>query len=80
MFLRLCPYLIVRIVIAAIILLPIIQLLPIQSAFSKDVVRIAANLPMTGDLAIYGKAIQKGATLALEDLKKWIEWSMSALR
>jgi branched-chain amino acid transport system substrate-binding protein len=32
-------------------------------------VRIAANLPMSGGLAVYGKSVQRGATLGVEDLK-----------
>lgn len=32
-------------------------------------VRIAANLPLTGSLATYGKAVQRGATMAADELK-----------
>ena len=37
---------------------------------NQTVVRVAANLPFTGALATYGKEIQNGAIMALEDLKK----------
>lgn len=37
---------------------------------SKKLVRIASNLPMTGDLATYGAAVRDGAIMALEDLEK----------
>lgn len=33
-------------------------------------VAIACNLPLTGDFAVYGEAVQNGVTFALEDLKK----------
>jgi branched-chain amino acid transport system substrate-binding protein len=36
----------------------------------RSSVRIAANLPMTGDLAIYGTAVREGASLAVEDLAR----------
>lgn len=36
---------------------------------SRDV-RIAANLPLSGDLATYGVSVRDGATLAAEDLAK----------
>lgn len=36
----------------------------------RPLVKVAANLPMTGDLGLYGAAIQRGAVLALEDLQK----------
>jgi branched-chain amino acid transport system substrate-binding protein len=32
-------------------------------------VKIAVNLPLSGGLAVYGKTVQRGATLAVEDLK-----------
>ena len=35
-----------------------------------EVVKIDTNLPLTGDLAVYGTAVKDGATLALEDLQK----------
>jgi branched-chain amino acid transport system substrate-binding protein len=40
-----------------------------NSGSSKNSVRIATNLPMSGGLAVYGKAVQRGASLALDDLK-----------
>jgi len=40
-----------------------------KSGGSKNAVRIACNLPMSGDLAVYGKAVQRGASLAVDDLK-----------
>lgn len=36
----------------------------------KKVVNIDANLPLTGNLAVYGTSVRNGATLALEDLEK----------
>lgn len=41
-----------------------------QSSTPAGAVTIAANLPMTGGLATYGKAVQEGATLALEGFAK----------
>ncbi len=39
------------------------------TAANRASVRIAANLPLTGDLAIYGTAISQGAKMAAEDLQ-----------
>ena len=36
----------------------------------KGAVRITANLPLTGGLATYGKSVQEGAIMAIEDLAK----------
>jgi len=41
-----------------------------QHAPEPSVVHIAANLPITGPLAIWGSSIREGATFALEDLTK----------
>jgi branched-chain amino acid transport system substrate-binding protein len=32
-------------------------------------VKVATNLPMSGGLAVYGKSVQRGGTMALEDLR-----------
>jgi len=32
-------------------------------------VKVAANLPLSGALAVYGKAVQRGATMAVDELK-----------
>lgn len=32
-------------------------------------VKIAANLPLSGGLSVYGKAVQRGATMAVDELK-----------
>jgi branched-chain amino acid transport system substrate-binding protein len=40
------------------------------TAASHAAVHIAANLPLTGDLAIYGEAIRQGAMMATEDLQQ----------
>src|ERR1700691_1477351 len=37
---------------------------------NTKLIKIAANLPLTGNLSTYGAAIRDGATLALEDLKQ----------
>lgn len=37
---------------------------------SKDELYVAANIPLSGPLAVYGEAIRDGATFALQDLKK----------
>jgi len=36
---------------------------------TAEVVEIDANLPLTGDLAVYGTSVQDGAIMALEDLE-----------
>lgn len=36
---------------------------------NDEVATIDANVPLTGDLSIYGDAIQDGATMAVEDIK-----------
>ncbi|MFQ6041930.1 MAG: ABC transporter substrate-binding protein [Candidatus Poribacteria bacterium] len=36
----------------------------------EKAVRIAANLPMTGDFAIWGASVRDGAIMALEDIEK----------
>lgn len=41
-----------------------------SSPSNANAVRVATNLPLTGELASYGKAVQRGATMALEDLKQ----------
>lgn len=49
-------------------------------------IRIAANLPMTGPLAIYGQSIKDGAEMAIEDFRKtdpsgpgfFIDWQDNA--
>jgi len=38
----------------------------------KNVVRIAANLPLTGEVAIYGKSFQNGLLMSYEDNKNQI--------
>lgn len=38
----------------------------------KDVVRIAANFPLTGEVAIYGKSFQNGLLMSYEDNKNQI--------
>ncbi len=41
---------------------------PAGSITPQKIVRIAANLPMTGDLSVYGTCIHDGSALALKDL------------
>jgi branched-chain amino acid transport system substrate-binding protein len=36
----------------------------------EEAIRVALNLPLTGDFATYGKAIQDGALFALEEIEK----------
>ena len=36
----------------------------------KPVIKIGATLPLTGNLAVYGKALQKSLDLALADQNK----------
>jgi branched-chain amino acid transport system substrate-binding protein len=38
-----------------------------QGAGATRTLKVAANLPMTGDLAVYGRAIRDGATMSLEE-------------
>ncbi len=40
------------------------------SPSGSQMVKIAANLPLTGNLSTYGAAVKDGATMALEDLSK----------
>ncbi len=41
----------------------------IDNGDTEEVVSIDANLPMTGDLALWGSSIRDGATMALEELE-----------
>jgi branched-chain amino acid transport system substrate-binding protein len=41
-----------------------------DSDTGQKTIRIAANLPMTGSLAIYGQSIKDGAEMAVEDFKR----------
>jgi branched-chain amino acid transport system substrate-binding protein len=45
-----------------------------------EVATIDANVPLTGDLSIYGDAIQDGATIAVEDIKKSDPLNASCLK
>ena len=40
------------------------------NADTKPVIKIGATLPLTGNLAVYGKALQKALDLALNDQNK----------
>lgn len=35
----------------------------------EDIIKVACNLPMTGDVAIYGESVKNGYEMALDDLK-----------
>ncbi len=61
---------VIGIALVALLVIVVIILKPWSRTIDPNAVRVATNLPLTGELASYGKAVQRGATLALEDLKQ----------
>ncbi|MCH8011999.1 MAG: penicillin-binding protein activator [Candidatus Marinimicrobia bacterium] len=57
---------IVGIFLIAIVVLGYFVLMPKQSENEKEVIKIGAILPLSGDVAVYGKSLQNGMNLALE--------------
>ena len=51
-----------------VVLLTLGMLCGCQEKKDDNVVRIACNLPMTGDCAIYGESVKNGYEMALSDL------------
>lgn len=47
-----------------------LQLTKQSSSVDKQIIKIGASLPLTGNLAVYGKALQKSLELSLKDANK----------
>lgn len=57
---------IIGIILFAIVVIGYFILIPKQSKYEKEVIKIGAILPLSGDVAVYGKSLQNGMNLALE--------------
>lgn len=57
---------IIGIILFAIVVIGYFILMPKQSKYEKEVIKIGAILPLSGDVAVYGKSLQNGMNLALE--------------
>jgi branched-chain amino acid transport system substrate-binding protein len=57
---------IIGIILFAIVVIGYFILMPKQSKYEEEVIKIGAILPLSGDVAVYGKSLQNGMNLALE--------------